>query len=108
MTGSSRLLPGDCQRLGKRGAVCGAAGRRRVSRGQPQPKAVPKTLPAGRGRKSSHGQGGDEPTAEPPANRVEVDAKRMVNEPVQRQVTIKTSVIHHGDVGNHNMLYARK
>ncbi len=55
-----------------------------------------------------HGQGGDEPTAEPPANRVEVDAKQMVNEPVQQQVTTKTSVIHHGDVGNHNMLNARK
>ncbi len=74
--------------------------------GKPWPAAAQsglrasQALPAGWGRKSGHGQGGDEPTAEPPANRVEVDTKRMCNEPVQRQVTTKKSVMHHGDVGN--------
>ncbi len=74
--------------------------------GKPRPAAAQsglrasQALPAGRGRKSGHGQGRDEPTAEPPANRAEVDVKRMFNEPVQRQVTTKTSVMRHGDVGN--------
>ncbi len=73
--------------------------------GKPRPAAAQsglrasQALPAGRGRKSGHGQGRDEPTAEPPANRAEVDVKRMFNEPVQRQVTTKTSVMRHGDVG---------
>ena len=67
-----------------------------LAEGKPRPVAAQsglrasQALPAGQGRKTGHRQGGaeDEPIAEPPANRVEVDAKRMFNEPVQGRITL--------------------